>query len=318
MPPCRANARNVNARDANAAPPVPVPEQSGSCSCECKWWISSSGGQHQNRLYAFQARQDQEGSPDVVTAHVEEENKELVKDVHRLARLGVCLMSISDNADFNTLVNLVVALEKEGTSVFRFDFPEMGKLLYGNYRREANDLHSVVEYFNGANRKVAAVLGHSKGGNDVLLYASKYHDVHTVINLSGRYNLEKGITRRLGKDFLEVIKKDSFIDVKNIAAKYMISLFVGNVDYRVTEESLMDRLNTNMHDACLQIDKGCRVLTVHGSADEIIPVEDALEFDEIIPNHKLHISEGANHCYTSHQAELTPVILPFIKEGLQH
>ena len=30
-------------------------------------------------------------------AHVKEERKELVKDVHRLARLGVCLMSISDN-----------------------------------------------------------------------------------------------------------------------------------------------------------------------------------------------------------------------------
>ena len=30
-------------------------------------------------------------------AHVEEERKELVKDVHRLARLGVCLMSISDS-----------------------------------------------------------------------------------------------------------------------------------------------------------------------------------------------------------------------------
>ena len=30
-------------------------------------------------------------------SHVEEERKELVKDVHRLARLGVCLMSISDN-----------------------------------------------------------------------------------------------------------------------------------------------------------------------------------------------------------------------------
>lgn len=61
-------------------------------------------------------------------------------------------------------------------------------------------------------------------GNDVLLYASKYHDVHTVINLSGRYNLEKGITRRLGKDFLEVIKKDSFIDVKNIAGNDSKSL----------------------------------------------------------------------------------------------
>ena len=30
-------------------------------------------------------------------AHVEEEKKEVVKDVHRLARLGVCLMSISDS-----------------------------------------------------------------------------------------------------------------------------------------------------------------------------------------------------------------------------
>lgn len=61
-----------------------------------------------------------------------------------------------------------------------------------------------------------------------------------------------------------------------------------------------------------------RVLTVHGSVDEIIPVEDALAFDKIIPNHKLHIIEGANHSYKSHQAELMPVILPFVKEGLQH
>ena len=30
-------------------------------------------------------------------AHVEEERKDLVKDVHRLARLGVRLMSISDS-----------------------------------------------------------------------------------------------------------------------------------------------------------------------------------------------------------------------------
>ena len=33
----------------------------------------------------------------VSVAHVEEERKELVKDVHRLAHLGVRLMSISDN-----------------------------------------------------------------------------------------------------------------------------------------------------------------------------------------------------------------------------
>lgn len=59
-----------------------------------------------------------------------------------------------------------------------------------------------------------------------------------------------------------------------------------------------------------------RVLTVHGSADEIIPVEDAFEFSKIIANHKLHIVEEADHCYTKHQAELSSVVLPFIKELL--
>lgn len=49
----------------------------------------------------------------------------------------------------------------------------------------------------------------------MLLYASKYHDVHTVVNVSGRYDLNRGIEERLGNDFLERIKKDGFIDVKN-------------------------------------------------------------------------------------------------------
>ncbi|PQQ16988.1 uncharacterized protein Pyn_02840 [Prunus yedoensis var. nudiflora] len=59
----------------------------------------------------------------------------------------------------------------------------------------------------------------------------------------------------------------------------------------------------------------CRVLTVHGSADETIPVEDALEFSKDNTNHKLHVIEGADHCYTSHQAELVSVVLDFIKAG---
>ena len=59
------------------------------------------------------------------------------------------------------------------------------------------------------------------------------------------------------------------------------------------------------------------MLTVHGSADEVIAIEDALEFAKIIPNHKLHIVEGANHNYSSHQAELASVVVDFIKTSLQ-
>ena len=47
--------------------------------------------------------------------------------------------------------------------------------------------------------------------------------------------------------------------------------------------------------------------------DRIVPVEDASEFNKLIPNHKLCIVEGADHEYTSHQDELASIVLDFIK-----
>ncbi|PIA40223.1 hypothetical protein AQUCO_02500135v1 [Aquilegia coerulea] len=90
----------------------------------------------------------------------------------------------------------------------------------------------------------------------------------------------------------------------------------GEVWYRITEESMMERLGTDMHAACLSIDNSSRVLSVHGSSDEAIPVEDAFEFSKIIPNHKLHVIEGADHGYSKHQSELAEVVLNFIKASL--
>lgn len=62
----------------------------------------------------------------------------------------------------------------------------------------------------------------------MLLYASKYHDIPTVVNVSGRYNLVRGIAERMGKDFFEQIKKDGYFDVKNkkgSASVYHLFLF---------------------------------------------------------------------------------------------
>ena len=58
-------------------------------------------------------------------------------------------------------------------------------------------------------------MSNPSGGDVVLLYASKYHDINRVVNVSGRYNLERGNEDRLGKEFLQVIQKDGFIDIKN-------------------------------------------------------------------------------------------------------
>ncbi|CAD6210023.1 unnamed protein product [Miscanthus lutarioriparius] len=122
-----------------------------------------------------------------------------------------------------------------------------------------------------------------------------------VINLSGRFNLERGIGDRFGNDYMERINQHGFIDVEDKT---------GCIIYRVTKESLMDRLKTDMHSACLSIDPNCRVLTVHGANDDVVPSEDALEFDKYISNHELHIIERANHRYASHQLGLAAILAP--------
>lgn len=53
------------------------------------------------------------------------------------------------------------------------------------------------------------------GGDVVLVYASKYHDIHTVVNVSGRYDMRRGIVERLGAEFMQRIKESGFVDVKN-------------------------------------------------------------------------------------------------------
>ncbi|KAL2237097.1 mycophenolic acid acyl-glucuronide esterase, mitochondrial [Sesamum indicum] len=210
------------------------------------------------------------------------------------------------------MVNLAFAFEREGISAFRFDFAgngeSEGSFQYGNYRREAEDLRSVVEHFQAEQRLIVALIGHSKGGNAVLMYASRYKDIHTIVNIAGRFNLRRGIEGRLGKDFQEKIERCGFIDVKNRR---------GKTEYRVTKESLMDRLATDTRSASQTIPLSCRVLTIHGTLDEFVPVEDAHNFAKYIPNHKLCIVEGADHEYTKHQSELASTVLNFVKTGLR-
>lgn len=209
-----------------------------------------------------------------------------------------------------TILNLAEALTVENISVFRFDFAgngeSEGSFEYGNYWREVEDLRVVILHFLRQKHGARAIVGHSKGGNVVLLYASKYHDISKVINISGRFYTERGLEERLGKDFMHRIKEDGFIDVRDK---------MGRIIYRVTEKSLMDRLGTDMHHACLSIDQNCRVLTIHGSKDDIVPSEDALEFAKLITNHKLHIIEGADHRYLSHQFQLSNILLEFIRSN---
>ncbi|CAA6657302.1 unnamed protein product [Spirodela intermedia] len=191
--------------------------------------------------------------------------------------LVILCHGLRSSKESRTLLKLADAFKEEEIAVFR------GSFQYGNYWKEADDLRAVTLHFSSQGWKINAIRGHSKGRNVVLLYASSYHDVPMVVNIS----------------------RHGFIDVRDESGGHL---------YRVTEESLMDRLSTDTCSSCSLIDSNCRVLTVHGSKDEIVPVENATGFANGIPNHILRILDGANHLFSGHSSELSSCILEFIRE----
>ncbi|RLN19930.1 30S ribosomal protein S10, chloroplastic [Panicum miliaceum] len=233
--------------------------------------------------------------------------EKLVGVLHEVGSKDIVVLchGFRSSKDGRTILSLANALASENISIFRFDFSGNGEsegtFEYGNYYKEVDDLHDVILHFKKHKRDTHAIAGHSKGGNVVILYASMYHDIYKVINLSGRFNLKRGIGDRFGNDYMERINQHGFIDVEDTT---------GHIIYRVTKESLMDRLKTDMRSACTSIDPNCRVLTVHGANDDVVPSEDALEFDKYISNHELHIIEEADHRYASHQLELASILAP--------
>ncbi|CAM6126584.1 unnamed protein product [Calypogeia fissa] len=226
--------------------------------------------------------------------------------------LVVLCHGFRSSKDSNTLGGIAAAILKIGISTFRFDFAgngeSEGQFAYGNYWRETEDLRSVILYWRGQGREVTAILGHSKGGNVVVLYASKYGDVGTVINVSGRFDLAIGTEARFGKKGMELLHQQGFLDVKNKLS--------GEVEYRVTMKSLEDRLATDTDAAARSISNDVRVLTIHGDEDEIVATSDAHEFAKRIPNHVLKIIVGGNHNYEQSQKELSTLVLEFLQGKL--
>lgn len=83
---------------------------------------------------------------------------------------------------------------RRGTSAARFDFSGNGEsggtFQFANYSQQVEELRAVAEHLKGRGMRVTGVVGHSMGGNIVLLYAAKYQDVSKVVNIAGRFHMK--------------------------------------------------------------------------------------------------------------------------------
>jgi pimeloyl-ACP methyl ester carboxylesterase len=84
------------------------------------------------------------------------------------------------------------------TQTIRFDMSgngeSEGSFRFSNYADECEDLRAVVLHARLALKlTVDCVVGHSKAGGAVFLYAAKYADVPLVVNVAGRFDMARGV-----------------------------------------------------------------------------------------------------------------------------
>ena len=118
-----------------------------------------------------------------------------------------------------------------------------------------------------------------------------------------------GISMRLGgRKGMKKLEEQGFLDVYDKTRKF---------EYHVVKNNVEEWLATDMHKVCLEIPEYCRVLNVHGAADEIVPEQEAYEFDRRIRNSSVHVIGGADHNFQLKQEELASMVVEFVRSSLK-
>jgi hypothetical protein len=115
-------------------------------------------------------------------------------------------------------------------------------------------------------------------------------------------NETSGVVERFGRSVVDRVQQNG---------QERVTLKDG-FQFTLTKEALLGRLELDMAPIARAIPTSVAVLTLHGADDRVIPVDDAREFDKLIPNHRLVILPAATHNFSSREADVAAVIREFM------
>ncbi|KAJ3107689.1 hypothetical protein HDU96_007821 [Phlyctochytrium bullatum] len=180
-------------------------------------------------------------------------------------------------------------------STFRFDFGGTGESSgdpHPTYWDNAVDLEEVVDQFVLRNWRIHAIIGHSRGGNVVILYALKHPRVpRFIVNISARFEIDEGLRTRF-KDQLEVIKEKGYfeIEVRKRTGVEKVKSYVKLADWEQLDKEVRQVQG---------LPRNLSFLTCHGLSDTVVPPTDAAHFASRIPTHTLQLIRGADHNFSA-------------------
>ncbi len=79
-------------------------------------------------------------------------------------------------------------------------------------------MEAAVKYLESRGKRVFGLLGHSKGGTNVILYASRHDgDGVRIVNVCGRCHLKTGISARFDEETLARLEREGSLQLPHRA-----------------------------------------------------------------------------------------------------
>jgi pimeloyl-ACP methyl ester carboxylesterase len=198
---------------------------------------------------------------------------------------GAVILCHGMESDKNSdkLVLLSQALAERGILALRFDFSYVGAssgrfedITYGG---EVDDLKAAYALVQNRQTGKTAILGSSMGGSVALLFAAQEPSVAALVTVAAPFHPENFPLRMLTPEQLQQWRARGFTTYNG---------------QRLNVTLLEDLEHIDMPASARKI--RCPVLILHGDADEVVPVKEAYELHDCLPNSKRLVTfEGSDH-----------------------
>lgn len=207
---------------------------------------------------------------------------------------------VTGNKDRPFVVALAEALAANGLHALRFSFSgngaSSGRFVDSNISKEVDDLGSVLDNLSGSK---VGYIGHSMGGAVGVLRAAKDPRIKFLVSLAGMVNTKAFAEREFGT----VTPGQGFMwDDSNcpLSDAYMKDLLAINT---VANEAPKIKVPW---------------LLVHGSEDDVVPIDDSREiFAKANEPKKLIELPGANHVFAApHTDSMIQHVVAWIKKQI--
>ena len=203
----------------------------------------------------------------------------------------------TSNKNSCRFAEIAQSLADAGMSSFRFDHPcavggeseRIGEFRMGNHGDEVEDIRCAVAFLRDQGYDVVCLLGHSKGGTNVIKYSAEHGDIPRVVNLAGRFQPMNGLDARFGKGILETLKTQGPRERKEPWGTWTMRY----EDFQERATLAMEAYAASIRDA-----GRVELVSIHGEDDTTISYRESQRCSEILGGECIVIA-GGDHNFTS-------------------